>query len=66
MIGERKQLVQESVCSNRARFYMRAKSTCSLYFSINNKPFGSMIEEYIKDWVELDDGHSKSDEVGMV
>lgn len=48
---------------------MRAKSTCSLYsvpFSINNKPFGSMIEEYIKDWVELDDGHRQNDELGMV
>lgn len=25
-----------------------------------------MIEEYIKDWVELDDGHRQNDEVGMV
>lgn len=39
---------------------MRARTACSLYFvplSIINKPLGSMIEEYTKDWVELDDGH---------
>jgi len=48
---------------------MRARSACSLYFvplSIINKPLGSMIEEYTKDWVELDDGHRQNDQVGMV